>query len=345
MLRAFAVLILVCACGALGPARAADAPEAAPGAPPGAHGRSYLIVPPENLSENRELYWLGEALLEGMERYMSWAGAEVATREERRSIEGDEMGLGPLSVPTIATRIKEAEELEVAKLVSGSFATSGETSRLATVTFSVLDVRQARRSSPAVVGPLPLDDLPSLQRAVGTKLLQIESLPLPGPDLPTPPASEADAPAYEARIKALLEEDPEKRSKYLLRAVEVDPDYFRARLDLAILQREAGEPGKALATLRAKPFRGDPTLSAQAERIAGEINLEAGDLTPAIEALRRSLSLKDDCSTHLTLARALIGRGDFQVAAAELELARRLDPQDPEIAEVQALLPPPTPPE
>src|SRR5262245_5494990 len=47
---------------------------------------SYLVLPPENRSDNRTLYWLGEALADGMEKALSASGVDVATRDERRDI-------------------------------------------------------------------------------------------------------------------------------------------------------------------------------------------------------------------------------------------------------------------
>ena len=347
----------------------------------GSPSHSYLVVPPENRSENRNLYWLGEALAEAMEQYLTWGGLDVASREDRRGVEREEMGIGPLMVPTIATRLKEAEEMKVDRLVLGSFITrearegrgkgsqsgasrgappgtardsttatqreGGTTAaasgteaagRTVVVSFHVLDVTGSRRGPEHTVGPISLDDLPSLQRAVGMALLDAESLPRPASAPPAPTGSEAAPAAYEARVKSLLEEDPDKQARYLTRALQADQDYLRARLEMAMLLRDSGRLEEALTTLNARPLRGDPDLAAQAERLAGELHLEAGRPTPAIDALRRSLRWHDEAATHLALARALAARGDFQIASAELELARRLDPDDPEIAEVRALL-------
>jgi tetratricopeptide (TPR) repeat protein len=304
------------------------------------HPRSYLVVPPENRSEDRTLYWLGEALSEAMERSLDWAGVEVATRDERRDLEREEMSIGTLSVTTLATRLKEAEELKVDRLVVGSFdstAKSGEPPRVS-VRIRVLDVGTPGQGTSHLIGPMPLTDLPEIQSAVAKALLDAESLSRPATPAPPPPARETSREAYEARVKSLLEEDPDKQAAYLTRALESDPSYLRARLELGLVFRDAERPEKALAALTAKPIQGDPVLAAQAEMIVGELYLEAGRPTPAIDAFRRSLRWRDESSTHVALARALIARGDLRVAAAELELAQRLDPEDPEIAEVRSAL-------
>src|SRR5262249_60210563 len=104
---------------------------------------SYLVLPPENRSEDRALYWLGEALAEAMEKTLQASGVDIATREERRDIEREEMGFSPLNVPTIATRLKEAEALKVDRIVFGWFtARQGTADVNGTVTLKVPDWAQ-----------------------------------------------------------------------------------------------------------------------------------------------------------------------------------------------------------
>ena len=306
---------------------------------------SYLVLPPENVSENRALYWLGEALGESMERALTAAGADIATRDERRGIEREEMGLGPLNVATIATRLKEAEALNVDRIVFGSFTARQGTAWLdITVTLQVLDVAQLRRGPKKTVGPLPLEKLPSLQNAVAAALIEIESIPPPATGLPRAPTEETNRMAYESRMKSLLEETPDKQASYLLRSLESDPDYLRSRVELASLQHDADHPELALATLLARPLSGDPDTASSGERLTGELLLEASRPTGAVNAFRRALRWKEDSTIHLSLARALIFRGDLEIASAEVELARRLDPEDPELKELMSLLASPPPP-
>lgn len=297
--------------------------------------RSYLVTPFENLSESRELYWVGEALSEAIERSLTWAGVPHATREERRQIER-ELGIHPLSVPAIATRLKEAEELDLNRVIMGSFTADGDG---ITATFRVLDVANARRGSERTIGPLPLRGLAGLQEALVEAILDSELVIRPASDPPPmSPAGETNPAAYEARSKSLLEEDADKRILLLERAVEADPAYLRARLELALELAQTGETRAALQRLTETRLDGDPPLLFRAEQLAGTLFLEAGEPTAAVDALRRSLRWQDEATTHILLARALIARGDLAVAAAELELASRLDPEDPGIAETRELL-------
>jgi Tfp pilus assembly protein PilF len=77
---------------------------------------------------------------------------------------------------------------------------------------------------------------------------------------------------------------------------------------------------------------------ADSEALLGSLAFDAGLKDASVDAWRRSLRARDDAAVRIQLARALLARGDRAVAAAELELARRLDPANPELAEAQELV-------
>src|SRR5262249_24265526 len=136
--------------------------------------------------------------------------------------------------------------------------------------------------------------------------------------------SDADVPedgvpqtAYELLLKSLFEDSAQKRELILRRALDVAPDYLRARIELAQLYRETGQTEKATSTLARIATR-DRELAAQAENLSAEIELEQGRSEVVESTLRRSLATRETARAHLLLARIALSRGDRDAARRSL---------------------------
>ena len=289
-------------------------------------------MPFENASEDRSLYWVGEAIAEGLTREILLAGGAALEREDRESVRTD-MGVPTLSVMTLASQIQAADEMGAAVLVTGRF---GSTEQTLTVSARVIDVAAGRTGGWIEVGGSSRDIL-ALQRDLLRALRP--HLPLHGarPASAVSPEDGVPQAAYETLIKSHLEDFPETREKLLRRTIEIAPGYLRARIELAELYRSAGKLEKAAETL-SNLATTDASLAAAAQNLLAEIEMDLGHSERAEDSLRRSLSLRDTARAHLLLARLALQRGDVQTASREADRARSLDPLESDLADIEDAL-------
>ena len=144
---AFALLL-----AAAGPrdARAETAPAA-----------GVVVFPFENLSDDRSLYWVSEALADGLDREIKGSGVATFGRPERLSVI-EEMGVPTNSTLTLASQIKAAEELGAAALLCGTFRAGDDAVRARA---RIVDV-PAGRTGPWVEVHGSIKDIYALQRAL-----------------------------------------------------------------------------------------------------------------------------------------------------------------------------------
>ena len=319
------------------PARPQEASATAqsPGSAPTGHApspRLVLAIPFENTSENRSLYWLGEALADGITRELRLTGGSPADRRDRVSLQED-MGIPPLSTMTLASQIRSAETIGAGTLVTGTFGATEET---LTVQARVVDIATGR-IGPWITVSGSSKDLLALQRDLFRALCP--SLPPGAPALAAGSAEEDGVPqaAYESLLKSLLEDSPDKREKLLRRSLDLAPSYLRAKIELAQIYRESGRLPKAVQTLSSLATR-DRALAADGENLLADIEIEQEHTAAAEAALRRSLAFQETARAHLLMARLAILGGDRALAGSELARSRELDPSDPDLAEVQESL-------
>jgi adenylate cyclase len=146
--------------------------------------------------------------------------------------------------------------------------------------------------------------------------------------------------AYEAFAKGLINlraetaESLDRAIVYFQRAVEADPSYARAHLQLGVAMDVKASyltmpelHERAITSLRrAIALRPD---FAEAWRELGSPLISLGREDEALEAVRLALALApDDALSHSALARVyFIGKADFVAAAAAYEKALALNPQ------------------
>ncbi len=294
-----------------------------------------MVVPFENTSENRSLYWVGEAIADGLNREIRQAGGLPADRRDRAALR-EEMGVPALSTLTLASQIRIAEKLGASVLVTGTFGVDGDTLNVLARTVNV----GTGRTAPWARIAGSVKDLVRLQKEVYRAIAG--SLPAVQGPRPLPadaPAAEDGVPqaAYESLLKSFLEDSPDKRERLLRRALDLAPQYLRAKIELAQLYRDSDQVDKAITTLSNLATR-DRSLASEGENLLAELELERGHAEAAEAALRRSLALSETARAHLLLARLAAARGDRGAALAELERSRRLDPTDPDLAEVEESL-------
>jgi tetratricopeptide (TPR) repeat protein len=326
MNRAFALLGLLLAPAAL--AANGSAPVATPATPATLRSDLVLVATFENGSEDRSLYWLGEAISDGLSRSIRECAGVAVERVERVTLR-EEMGVPTLSTLTLATQIRSAEELGAALLVTGDFKAKGDA---LTVRARVVDVAAARTGAWMSVNG-SVSAVLALQDALFHKLQS--SLPV-ARSCAAAPSAEDGVPqaAYEMLLKSYLEDAPAKREKFLKRALELAPDYLRARIELALLYREQNALPKA-STILSNIVTRNPALAAQAQNLLGENELDLQHAAAAEAALRRSLVLQETARAHLLLGKLALARNDLESATRELERSRAMDPSDLELLELE----------
>ena len=295
-----------------------------------------VVFPFENLSDDRSLYWVSEALADGLDREIKGSGVPTFGRPERLSVI-EEMGVPTNSTLTLASQIKAAEELGAAALLCGTFRAGDDAVRARA---RIVDV-PAGRTGPWVEVHGSIKDIYALQRALHAAVRA--ALPRGSGPQTSPaggsPAPEDGAPqtAYEFLLKSYFEDVPQRREVLLRRALDIAPDYLRAQVELAQVYADSGQSEKAAGVLSRISTR-DRGLAAQAENLLAEIEIARARTSSAESALRRSLASKETARAHLLLAKIALARADRAAARSELERSRALDPDDPDLGELEGAL-------
>ena len=109
---------------------------------------------------------------------------------------------------------------------------------------------------------------------------------------------------------------------------------MRAFNDFMIDEWCAGDGYGRLIPLTIIPLW-DAELAAAGETLLGEIELDMGRSANAEATIRKSLALKETARAHLVLAKLAAARRDRATAAAEAQRSRALDPNDPDLLDVE----------
>ena len=328
----FCLLLAPAALGAQVPVTTRQpAPEAPAATPPPARADLVLVAPFENGSEDRSLYWIGEAIADGLARDIRECAGHAVDRTDRVALR-EEMGVPTLSSITLATQIRSAEELGSGVLITGDFTAKGQA---LTVRARIVDVVSAR-TGPWIAVEGSVNGVQALQDALFRRVQSSLPVARSCASVPSPEDGIPQA-AYEMLLKSFLEDAAPKRERLLKRALELAPEYLRARIELAVLYRSQNDLPKASAILSNIATR-NPRLGAEAQNLLGENELDMQRTAAAETALRRSLMLYETARAHLLLGKLAIARNDLATAERELDRSRAMDPRDPELVELDDTL-------
>lgn len=102
----------------------------------------------------------------------------------------------------------------------------------------------------------------------------------------------------------------------LRRALDGDPNSYHAHYAMALLHQRRKDPKEALQSVRRAV---ESAQRVEALILKGTLELELGQMGPAVHSLEQAL-LQDqgNLQTRLTLAKALIGMGNYPRAAAQI---------------------------
>jgi hypothetical protein len=303
-------------------------------AAPQAGPQRYLVLPFENLSKEKSLTWLGEALALSVGDRLELMGMRTVSRDERlAAIES--LGLasqGPLSV---ATSLRVASSARAGRLVTGSF--SFQPGSGVSVSARLLDVAGAHeiwqgQRPGTLAGIFGLTD-PLVMTAASRDASRLS------PASPSSLSSISDPPLplYEILIRAIQDNDPEHRIASLEKGLDMNRSSVPVLRALAEALEDAGRPDQALARLAAL---GDDTVpdAWRLHLMRARILAEKGDSGGALGALSKSVAAGDSADAHILAARLHVAAGRRDRAQAEMDLATGLDPGHPDLPNVRALL-------
>jgi len=317
-------------CAEISRLQAAAIPQAGPGT------LSVAVVGFANITQRGEDEWIATGLTETVTAALREVeGLEILGRER---ITEQLRKLGPEGARGEAAELESEQAVRLGRLVgarwvlSGGMQRSGEQVR---ATAQVVEVDSGRVAR-AVRSDGRVDAIFALQDRVVSELVS---------DLRTSVAAihQGDetrvVEAYEALAKGLLNlqadtyESLERAILFFERALQLDPEYVRAQLELGnglgqkaehLVSPEIHE--RALSTLRRVLDR-RPRLP-RAWREYGATLVAMGRLEEGAQALRRALDLAPDEPTVLAaVARShFLGSGDFALAADYFERATLRNP-------------------
>ena len=292
---------------------------------------SVAVLSFANITKSSEDDWLGTGIAETVAADLK--GIEGLTVISRERIFEVLRRAGDIADEEAATRV--GRQVGARFVVSGGYQRLGDMVR---VTARVTEVETG-----AVTRTVKLDGRMSgifeLQdRIVGELSSGLRLSLLPGPREGTEETHVVEA--YEAFAKGLINlraetaESLDRAIVYFQRAVEADPSYARAHLQLGVAMDVKASyltmpelHERAITSLRrAIALRPD---FAEAWRELGAPLISLGREDEALEAVRLALALApDDALSHSALARVyFIGKADFAAAAAAYEKALALNPQ------------------
>ena len=299
-------------------------------APPAA-APSVAVMSFANITKSSEDDWLGTGIAETVAADLK--GIEGLTVISRERIFEVLRRAGDSADEEAATRL--GHQLGARFVVSGGYQRQGDMVR---VTARVTEVETG-----AVTRTVKLDGRMSgifeLQdRIVGELSSGLRLSLLPGPREAALETHVVEA--YEAFAKGLINlraetaESLDRAIVYFQRAIESDPGYARAHLQLGVAMDVKASyltmpelHERAITSLRrAIALRPD---FAEAWRELGAPLISVGREDEALEAVRLALALTpDDAACHSALGRVyFIGKADFAAAAAAYEKALALNPQ------------------
>jgi len=302
-------------------------------APALASPRRYLVVPFENLSSERSLNWLGEALSLSLADRLEVLGMRTVTRSER--IEGlESIGLPDGKPLTVASILKLASAVRADRIVTGSFTYDPNSGVV--VAGRLLDRASTAQiwegSRPGTLsGILGLMDPLVLEAAARDEARVSPAAPSALTSIQDPPLT-----VYEILIRGLQEADPEKRLESLRKGLAATGRSPALRRAIVFEQFESGNLPEALAALDDLDAAACPDAW-RVHLLRARILATRGDIDGSIAALSRSIAAGDSAEAHLLLARLAASRGEKGRSRTEADIAAGLDPGNPDLPRVRAL--------
>jgi tetratricopeptide (TPR) repeat protein len=289
-------------------------------APVAAQPSRYLVIPFDNVNNEARLYWLSEGSAVLLTDDLLSLGLQAITREDRlRAFES--LNVPPIASLSHATVIRLGRLVGATHVVVGGFEDRGGTFQVRARTIRL----DTGRMQAEIVERGPLDRLLEIYARVSRQLVPGTSAAVEQIEQGQPPLA-----AFEQYIKGVLAEAPATKLGYLEEALEIYPQFQRARLAEWNVYTEQGEHKRALEVTRAVP-RGNPQ-SRRARFLGATSMISLDQYDEAFTALAELNREKPDPAVLNNLGIVQLLRKATSPRSVYYFLeATKLDPEDPDL--------------
>jgi tetratricopeptide (TPR) repeat protein/TolB-like protein len=278
---------------------------------------TVLVFPFDNQSGDRNLDWIGEGISELIiDRLQSEPAVYAFQREERLS-GFEKLGIPETASISRATAVKLGWDRGADRVITGRFVQDAQGF---SVYARILDLVTSGASDEIKIAG-KLEDVIPLTNTLSWQILKeiVPATRVPESDYTShPPVPRS---AFEDYIRAIVTNDPQRRSQLLDDAVRLHPLYFAALFDLGRLQHFDGD-FKASNQRLEKVATGSPDYS-QAQFVIGLNDYYLGDYAQAATVFS---GLPATYDVLVNLGSTLWDKGDAAGAASAWKRAVERDP-------------------
>ncbi len=283
----------------------------------------YCVLPFENRGKIQEDFWIGEALSDLIAQVLESQGKKVSPRNERVDA-FNSFGFTAFSSPTFASQLKMAEHLRATHLIRGAFHRN---TTFLSAECSLIDLRRLAITKKFVIS-IEINDLLSAKNEICERLFSTEANPYPcNSSVDSGFGDTITSEAYEAFIKAFLEDSFASKEELFLKAISLSPGFERGILELGTLYFNTAHFDSAEETLTIL-VDSRSRIGAAACLTLGEIFIDKGRYAEAIELLKKAVSYGGTGKAHFFLSKAYYMNGDAKNAIQEIDISVKLDPSD-----------------
>ena len=282
----------------------------------------YLVIPFDNANREARLYWLSEGSAVLLTDDLLALGAPAITREDRlRAFES--LNVPPVANLSHATVIRLGQLVGATHVVSGAFELDAGTLTVRSRTIRL----DTGRMLPEIVERGPLHQMFEIYARIARQLVPGTTVAMEQMERAHPPLA-----AFEPYIKGVLAEAPATKLGYLEDALELYPNFQRARLAQWEVYTEQGEHERALDAVRQVP---DSHAQARRARFLAAVSLiNLNRLDDAFQALTNVNREKPDPAVLNNMGIVQLRRKPGAAGGSPVSYfsdASKLDPEDPDL--------------
>ena len=256
-----------------------------------------LVMPFENVTHERRIFWLSEASAVLLADDLNALGANAMAREARQKA-FERLQVPPSATLTDATVIRIGQLVGASNVVVGTIQLEDE----ALVVRARSIALEAGRIEHDVTERGPVSELFSTFERLARRLAP--------PSTRTPQEVEGTPPpiaAFEQYVKGLLAQTPATASSYQNAALQLSPDFARARLALWDVYAAQGDHDRALAAVQR--IAADSPWARRARFLGGLSQIQLNKYDDAFATFRGLAADRPDASVMNNLGVVQLRRG------------------------------------